>query len=122
MSIEQSRATEQRREAGGREELTFPVTGMTCASCVRRIEKALGKVEGVADASVNLATEKAQVVFDPVIAGREQFGAAVERAGYKVRALEALPAQAGAAPAGAIGAGTASIALPGPPPSTARPT
>ncbi|MDP8923303.1 MAG: heavy-metal-associated domain-containing protein, partial [Chloroflexota bacterium] len=45
-------------------EVTFPVTGMTCASCVRRIEKRLGKVAGVADASVNLATEKARVVYD----------------------------------------------------------
>ena len=46
-------------------EVTFPVTGMTCASCVRRIEKALGRVDGVAEANVNLATEKAHVVFDP---------------------------------------------------------
>ncbi len=106
----------------GSGDVVLAIDGMTCASCVRRIEKSLAKVPGVREASVNLATEKAHVVFDPAIAGREQFGAAVERAGYKVRALEALPAQAGAAPAGAIGAGTASIALPGPPPSTARPT
>ena len=45
-------------------EVTFPVTGMTCASCVRRIEKALNKVEGVNEASVNLAAEKAKVVYD----------------------------------------------------------
>src|SRR4028118_2035080 len=38
---------------------------MTCASCVRRVEKALGKVEGVEGASVNLATEQARVSFDP---------------------------------------------------------
>ena len=48
-------------------EVTFGVTGMTCASCVRRIEKALGKVEGVQEASVNLATEKARVVYDPAV-------------------------------------------------------
>ena len=48
-------------------EVTFPVTGMTCASCVRRIEKALNRVEGVTEASVNLATEKASVVFDPAL-------------------------------------------------------
>ncbi len=65
-------------------EMTLPVEGMTCASCVRRIEKALSKVEGVQEASVNLATEKARVVFDPAKAGLEQFRAAVERAGYKV--------------------------------------
>ena len=44
-------------------EVTFPVTGMTCASCVRRIEKALGRVEGVQHANVNLATEKATVML-----------------------------------------------------------
>jgi copper chaperone CopZ len=46
-------------------EVSFGVTGMTCASCVVRVEKALGKVSGVQTASVNLATEQAQVVFDP---------------------------------------------------------
>jgi Cu+-exporting ATPase len=46
--------------ADARTELTFPVTGMTCASCVRRVEKALAKVEGVAEASVNLASEQAR--------------------------------------------------------------
>ena len=65
-------------------EMTLPVEGMTCASCVRRIEKALGKVEGVSSANVNLATEKAHVTFDPAKTGLDQFKAAVERAGYKV--------------------------------------
>ena len=41
----------------------FPIAGMTCASCVRRVEKAIAKVAGVASASVNLATESAEVVF-----------------------------------------------------------
>ena len=68
-------------------EVTLPVEGMTCASCVRRIEKALGKVEGVSSASVNLATEKAHVIFDPAKTGLDQFKAAVERAGYKVGAV-----------------------------------
>jgi len=44
-------------------DITFPVTGMTCASCVRRIEKALAKVDGVSSASVNLATERATVQY-----------------------------------------------------------
>ena len=44
-------------------EITLPITGMTCASCVRRIEKALAKVDGVQDASVNLATERAKVTY-----------------------------------------------------------
>ena len=37
--------------------MAVPVTGMTCAACVRRVEKALSKVDGVSEASVNLATE-----------------------------------------------------------------
>ena len=43
-------------------DVTLPIEGMTCASCVRRIEKALDRVEGVREANVNLATEKAHVV------------------------------------------------------------
>src|ERR687886_1317052 len=84
----------------GRTELTFPVTGMTCASCVRRIEKALARVEGIQEASVNLATEKASVVLDPSIAGFAAMRAAVEKAGYGVGELPAeAPAQVAAAPA-----------------------
>jgi len=64
------------------QEITFPVAGMTCASCVRRIEKALNKVEGVTEANVNLATEKAKVVFDPSRVELAQLSAAVEKAGY----------------------------------------
>ena len=47
-------------EGRGGRTVEFPVTGMTCASCVRRVEKALGGVEGAGDASVNLATGKAR--------------------------------------------------------------
>jgi Cu+-exporting ATPase len=68
-------------------EITFPVTGMTCASCVRRVEKALTKVPGVAEASVNLATEKAKVAFDAAAVSTEQLRAAVEKAGYGVGAM-----------------------------------
>jgi len=68
-------------------EVTLPVTGMTCASCVRRIEKALKRVDGVQDASVNLATEKARVIYDPTAAGPAELQAAVEKAGYTVGAV-----------------------------------
>ncbi|MGH2468769.1 MAG: heavy metal translocating P-type ATPase, partial [Chloroflexota bacterium] len=74
-----------------RSEVTFGVGGMTCASCVRRIEKSLARVPGVSEANVNLATEKARVVFDPSAAGLAQFTAAVEKAGYTVGALPAPP-------------------------------
>lgn len=43
---------------------TFPIEGMTCASCVRRVEKTLKKVPGVAEASVNLALNEATVTFE----------------------------------------------------------
>ena len=43
---------------------TVPVEGMTCASCVARVEKALKKVDGVQEANVNLATEKVALLFD----------------------------------------------------------
>ena len=42
-------------------EITLPVTGMTCAACVRHVEKAIGRVEGVASVNVNLATERAKI-------------------------------------------------------------
>jgi Cu+-exporting ATPase len=76
---------------GEQTEVTFPVTGMTCASCVRRIEKRLGKVEGVEDVNVNLATEKARVVFDPSLVGLPDLVSAVEKAGYGVGELPDSP-------------------------------
>ncbi len=77
--------------SGGRAELTLPITGMTCASCVRRVEKALGKVEGVERASVNLATEQAKVAYDPSVVDVQRLKAAVEQAGYGVRELPSPP-------------------------------
>ena len=83
------------------QELTIPVAGMTCASCVRRIEKALSKVPGVEQATVNLATEQAHVVFDPALAGVQQLDAAIEKAGYRVGAAPTpvQPAATASAPA-----------------------
>ncbi|HYP61382.1 MAG TPA: heavy metal-associated domain-containing protein, partial [Thermomicrobiales bacterium] len=65
-------------------EVTLPINGMTCASCVRRVEKALGKATGVASANVNLATERATVSYDPAVANLDTLRAAVEKAGYGV--------------------------------------
>src|SRR3954451_18835234 len=58
------------------------IGGMTCASCVGRVEKALRRLDGVADARVNLATETATVDFDPQQVGLAEFSAAVAKAGY----------------------------------------
>jgi Cu+-exporting ATPase len=71
-------------DANGSAEITLPITGMTCASCVRRVEKALGKTPGVSTANVNLATEKATVAYDPDSATIDDLRHAVEKAGYGV--------------------------------------
>ncbi len=67
------------------------VGGMTCASCVSRVERALAKVPGVREASVNLATEQAAVAAEP---GTEPAAlvAAIERAGYTAELLGPEPA------------------------------
>jgi Cu+-exporting ATPase len=59
---------------------TLDITGMTCASCVRRVERALGKVEGVESANVNFASETALITAEGVPA--ERLIDAVEKAGY----------------------------------------
>ena len=58
------------------------VEGMHCASCVGRIERSLKKVEGVSDASVNLATGQATVRYDPAMLGTESLINAIVKAGY----------------------------------------
>ncbi len=66
-------------------EIVLPIEGMTCASCVNRIERFLNKTPGVAEAAVNLATERATVRVDPAQAGRDELVQAVEAAGYEVK-------------------------------------
>src|SRR6478609_6115780 len=68
--------------------LDLGVGGMTCASCVNRVEKALKKVPGVQDATVNLATESARVVFAPSEEIEARIRRAVRNAGYEPRAAE----------------------------------
>ena len=67
--------------------LELPITGMTCASCANRVERSLNQLDGVT-ASVNYATEKATVDFDPAAVAPAELVAAVEAAGYQA----ALPA------------------------------
>ena len=62
--------------------LDFPISGMTCASCAGRVERALKKIPGVREARVNLASERAQVEAEGVALG--QLIEAVDRAGYSV--------------------------------------
>lgn len=68
--------------------LDLPITGMTCAGCVRTVERTLKKVPGVIDANVNLATEHAVVSLKPGAARRSDLVAAIEHAGYGVLELE----------------------------------
>jgi Cu+-exporting ATPase len=65
-------------------ELLLPVTGMTCANCAATVERALKKTEGVADASVNFASERASVRFDPTRVREDQLLERVKGAGYGV--------------------------------------
>ncbi|CAN5794675.1 heavy metal translocating P-type ATPase [soil metagenome] len=64
------------------EHVELPIEGMTCASCARRIEKRLNKVDGVT-ASVNYATEQAVVDFDPAVIDTEGLAAVVTETGYR---------------------------------------
>jgi P-type Cu+ transporter len=78
-------AVEDRSE----KEVTIPVGGMTCAACAKAIERAVGKVGGVSSVSVNFATEKASVAYDPATARLSEIKQAIVKAGYKPLALEA---------------------------------
>jgi len=64
------------------------IEGMTCASCVRRVERALTRIPGVAEANVNLATEQALVHYDPRKASLDALLQAVEEAGYRAHVVE----------------------------------
>ncbi|MGH7326509.1 MAG: heavy metal translocating P-type ATPase [Candidatus Rokuibacteriota bacterium] len=66
------------------ERLTLPVRGMHCAACVGKVEGALQGVAGVSEASVNLATERATVTFDPARADVGSLRRAVADAGYEL--------------------------------------
>jgi Cu+-exporting ATPase len=83
-------------ETAAPERIRLEIEGMTCASCVARVEKALNRLEGV-DARVNLATEEAAVAFDPSRLGVDQLIGAVESIGYHAAAPAArLRPEAGA--------------------------
>jgi Cu+-exporting ATPase len=69
------------------ETLEVGVGGMTCANCAARVERALARLPGVVEASVNLATERASVRYAPAAAGPETIQEAIRRAGYEPRPL-----------------------------------
>jgi Cu+-exporting ATPase len=68
----------------GMEKITFPIHGMSCASCVKKVEGALNGLEGVIRATVNFATERATVQYIPDAVSMEDFRKAVKEAGYEI--------------------------------------
>ena len=67
-------------------QIDLAIEGMTCASCVGRVERVLRKVPGVQDASVNLATESARITIDPAQTNEGVLRRAIRDAGYSARA------------------------------------
>ncbi|KON87609.1 ATPase P [Sporosarcina globispora] len=65
-------------------EVHLPITGMTCAACSSRIEKGLNKLDGVQEATVNLALEKAAIKYNPEVTSVETFEKKIEDLGYAV--------------------------------------
>jgi len=70
------------------EKITLGIAGMTCAACVRRVEEGLKDLPGVENASVNIATEKAVVEYDPASVGPEAMAEKVRDLGYEVVSRE----------------------------------
>lgn len=66
------------------QEITLPITGMTCAMCVKNVERTLNKAEGVDNVLVNLATEKAMISFDGDKLKTQDLVKQVEKSGYGV--------------------------------------
>jgi Cu+-exporting ATPase len=72
-----------RKKSGQR--VILPITGMSCATCAVNIEKGLSQMEGVVDANVNFATEKATVTFDPAHVAVGDLTKTVKDLGYEAR-------------------------------------
>ncbi|WP_428852308.1 heavy metal translocating P-type ATPase [Imbroritus primus] len=90
----------------GQQTVSLPVDGMTCASCVGRVERALKAVPGVHSASVNLATERADVTFErtPDLGAAVQAAVqAIAKAGYSVVQQEIVLSVSGMTCASCVG-------------------
>lgn len=64
-------------------QLTLQIGGMTCAACATRIEKGLGRLDGVEEVNVNLALERASVTYTPSTVNKEQVEQKIEQLGYQ---------------------------------------
>jgi len=72
------------KEEARQDRIDLPIVGMSCASCVQNIEKALLQMRGVTKAAVNLATEKAKIEYIPSETSLEEIKETIEQTGYKV--------------------------------------
>jgi Cu+-exporting ATPase len=72
-----------------KKQISLPVTGMTCANCSLTIERNLKRMDGVENAAVNLATEKASVIYDPSLVKEGDFLALIRDIGYDVATAKA---------------------------------
>jgi Cu+-exporting ATPase len=79
---------QEKRDGVGVEKVTLPVQGMSCASCVNRVQTALSHVPGVIQADVNFATEKATVAYVSGQVTVKDLSKAVEAVGYKLLEIE----------------------------------
>lgn len=86
--IEAVSAAGYKAAVADRKRVAFPIRGMSCASCVRRVEEVLSHMDGVYRANVNFATEKAAVEYAPSVVSAADLQQAVRDAGYQVEALE----------------------------------
>ena len=68
----------------GESQITMPVKGMSCASCVSRVESALSAIDGVSNAEVNLTTKRATVSYDPDATAPKALIEAVNSTGFEV--------------------------------------
>ncbi len=69
---------------------TMDIGGMTCASCANAVERATKKLEGVSSSSVNLATEKLAISFDPEVVTEKQIKETITKAGYFVKETQTV--------------------------------
>mgnify|MGYP001231153967 FL=1 len=90
LTREASGQNQQNRQNPSHRKAILEITGMTCAACANRVERALNKVEGVVQANVNLASEKATVRYVSGMVGVDALIAAVEKAGYQAREAVAV--------------------------------
>lgn len=75
-------------EVSNSKEVTIPIAGMTCASCSKAVERALGKLDGIESANVNLATEKAAIKYNPDKIRLSEIKQAINKAGYQALEIE----------------------------------